>query len=227
MRDAPNVNGPADIPKLRLYLLDLWRKGGPLDNTVGAGDAFAIPGQGKPPAGRTWGEWERQQLANAELWWVSADMTDLTQAVSKTIPEETTPEQVTIPSSSGLVVFEKPWVGVDSMNKDVQVAVAAVLWGRTSLGYLPGRSEPTTTAISFSCYEYLPEWVRMKASEFLGGSPLFGEPSTAPGGLRMDQITRFMDSGGHLDAVAFEDIVAKTPEEFVRWRKTSSPGLPK
>lgn len=200
--NAPEVNGPQDLPKLRLYLLHLWRKNGPMDRIVATGEPFALPGQ--DPKGRSWSEWERYQLANAELWWVSKDMTDLTQAVSKSIPADVKPPDIRIPSDAGLIVFEKPWMGVDARNTEVQVAVSAVLWGRTNLGKLAGRDqEPPVEAVSFSCYEYLPEWVNLNPPKADGSS-----------GLRVDQIKRFLDSGGEIDTMIYNGQRFSTQKEI-------------
>src|SRR5690606_35200953 len=68
------------------------------------------------------------RLSTAELFWVSADTTDLAMHASTTLPSyELQPED--LPSPSGLIVFERPIADFPGHTYETCHAVAAA-WGR-------------------------------------------------------------------------------------------------
>lgn len=132
------VNGPAELPDFRLWLLDQWQPGRFFSIYAAASNS------------RPWLElqdfdlleptFDRRMLSTASLWWVSTDMANLIQAAAPTLPPTTLTHEL-LPAPSGLVRFETPLLGIDA-NPALQnnVRVDAILWGSSMLG--PTQSPP-------------------------------------------------------------------------------------
>jgi hypothetical protein len=69
-----------------------------------------------------------EELAEAELWWVSEDMCDLLQAAYQNLPPTTLTDEM-VPSRAGMVFFAKPLWGMDSRVEDHQIDLQAMQWG--------------------------------------------------------------------------------------------------
>lgn len=169
--DIP-VRGPRDVPTLRLMLLDGWRLGGPYD--VSADLAVEAGPDGRmrrtlSPA------FDSTALANASLWWATADMTALVQHAAASLPPTSLTEDL-LPADWGLAVFARPLVGSAADTGD-PIWVHALLWGLTmkadeQFGPLPAAIrgfDPAApgAAVSISCYGRL------------GTDPATGKRSTA------------------------------------------------
>ena len=72
--------------------------------------------------------WMFEEMTESTLWWVSEEMCDLLQASFATMPPTTLTDDL-VPCRSGLVIFAKPIVGMDSRVEDHQIDLQAMLWG--------------------------------------------------------------------------------------------------
>ena len=92
--------------------------------------------------------WYRDSLEHAQLIHVSEDLSDILFASVDTVPHDTVLTEEMMPTTHGLVLFETPFIGIDSGEVYEQVRVDAVLWGNVRLparddvfgteGVLPG-----------------------------------------------------------------------------------------
>jgi hypothetical protein len=153
---APVVHGPAQLPDLRTWLMSKWTDAGPF--AAGARARASM----HPLRHQDWRahvSWERDTLRRADLWWVSADMVDLLLAVAAGIPDDATHDDAPPLSPAGLVVFEKPWQGIDTDDPDNVVTVDAMLWGGSNLPPIPERGDQPlgegVVCASFSSYRRL------------------------------------------------------------------------
>ena len=94
-------------------------------------------------------ERERRVLRQASLWWVSEDMAELTTAASASIPDDVTPQDLTVPGEQayGMAVLAKPWLAIDANDADHSVRVDVIAWGPTVVEH--------RRALSLSFYRYL------------------------------------------------------------------------
>lgn len=155
MTSAPEVRTPRDLAELRTWLLDQWQYDKPF--------ACYTRARGSSTCGMfesTSDVWERRTLAAADLYWVSEDMVDLLLATASSVPDDVKIKDLTPPSSTGLVVFAKPWFGTDSVDGTrPKIEVDAMLWGGSHLGSIP--SDPKRAdkrgfiAVSTSMYRHL------------------------------------------------------------------------
>lgn len=129
---APVVVGPAQVPDLRLWLIDQWRDSGAFKRAARVERGAA--------QGSNYGDAERHTLASAGLWWVSEDMVDLLMAAVPSVPDDVTLDHLHRPAPAGLVVFAKPWFGIDGRRPDERVQVDALTWGGA---VLPPVARPT------------------------------------------------------------------------------------
>ncbi len=127
---------PTDLPDLRLWLHEQWKPGREYyeiakDPRVKfhIGD---IRFRGDREVAKNFGDWERSQLEQASLWWVSAEMVDLLLASTASVPDGTYVSDLNRPMHTGLVVFEKPWLGT-ATDADDPIEISAMLWGQTRL----------------------------------------------------------------------------------------------
>lgn len=138
--------------------MEQWRPGGVFDSIAARAIAerhvhLALD-PGKPGA---LAAWEARQLTTATLWWVGEDMVDLLMAAAASIPDDVRLQDLPQPSHSGVVVFAKPWRGVDADRPDEQVEVDALVWGTDKLTgwWGPERQYATEIATSVSSYRKL------------------------------------------------------------------------
>jgi hypothetical protein len=138
---APPVVDARGVPDLRLWLMDQWRQGRTLHRYA----AKALDHQSqlfrRPANPVRFAEEEVHDLQAATLWWVGAEMVELLMAAAAGIPDEVVQYDLPVPSRSGLVVFERPWFGLDTHEEagilaipderapEGRIAVDAVSWG--------------------------------------------------------------------------------------------------
>lgn len=82
--------------------------------------------------------WFRRTLREAQLMHVTSEMCEVLFASLDSMPDERELEETDPPAPCGLVVFEQPFVGIDSGDEFEQVRVDGVLWGNV---YLPPRDD--------------------------------------------------------------------------------------
>lgn len=134
------VDGPRDVPRLRAALLNAW------------GDHQSIVtrdgrrGDSVDPA-------ERRGLGDANLLWVSVDLTDTIDALRESCPGDTTLATTTAPWPSGFAVFARQLSGVDAHGND-GLTLHAMLWTPVNV-ILPGApmNVPGPPAVGLSFYD--------------------------------------------------------------------------
>ncbi len=146
----------------------------------------------KPEQVRTipFGEWEFKQLEQATLWWVSAEMVDLLTAAIPSVPDDVLTSDLVMPEHTGLVVFEKPWMGTSTDAPD-PVPISMCLWGLTrlppirseedakrhGLSFYTGGQFPELNAISLSSYTKVNnEWLPLGRSDWPDHQPFTSSP---------------------------------------------------
>jgi hypothetical protein len=179
---APEVHAPSQLPDLRLWLADQWRPGRPFATTAAAMHSLrSVTASNAEHYARH----ERTLLEHATLWWVAEDMVDLLLASAAHVPDDVHLADLPKMPGAGLVVFEKPWWGIDADRPDRQVQVDAVLWGAARLPAIPhrGRTEPTM-ALSTCTYRRM-DFAMGLAGDELGlaaatGAIAHGQPIGKP-----------------------------------------------
>lgn len=152
---APDVRTPRDVPALRIWLRDEWKPGAAYDRVAAGTIVSRSPNPNANPGDVS--RWERETLERATLWWVGEDMVDLLLASARAVPDDVRVADVPEPAPSGLVVFAKPWWGIDTDDPTRQVQVDAIVWGGA---LLPPTIRPDTppegqTSVSISSYRRL------------------------------------------------------------------------
>jgi hypothetical protein len=111
------VNGPRDLPDLRLHLLDCWRPGGPLREAAAIMNPLFRSSSGLPSDfSSVEATFDQRAIETAALWYVSDDMSALVAASAPSLPATTlTPEL--LPTKSGIAFFARPLMGT-SADKD-------------------------------------------------------------------------------------------------------------
>jgi hypothetical protein len=140
-----NVNGPRDLPDLRLELLHNWRPGGPFRQASAViNPAMARSTHLGPTFSHMDSTFDSRALEDASLWYVTADMSQLVGSAATSLPPTTlTPEL--LPSKCGLAVFATPLTGMSADETTIDavmgvpldeqvpphspVEVHALLWG--------------------------------------------------------------------------------------------------
>jgi hypothetical protein len=117
------VKSPRELPDFRLWLMDQWRVGGHFDTYARLQPVEVILGE---PIVNVDAAVQRELLPEAELWWVTEDMTRLVEHSSTTLPETTLTMDL-IPSPYGLVVFATPLWGVQSDTGE-PISTDAMTW---------------------------------------------------------------------------------------------------
>ncbi|GAA0704988.1 hypothetical protein GCM10010193_70030 [Kitasatospora atroaurantiaca] len=115
---------PQDLPELRAALLDWTRRHGSdyFKSCVQDGAQRLFFPADPQTAGHWFANTDADRLAKADLYWVSAEMTELCVAAAKSMPEwELAPEDV--PSQQGFILFE----GLASLRPDYPST--AFSWG--------------------------------------------------------------------------------------------------
>jgi hypothetical protein len=230
---APTVEYPRDLPDLRLWLLDQWRVGGPLEEVAQLLDSVAgtvIP-HVRPGMSYMTEKFDRPTLKDATLWWVTPDMVDLVDHASRTLDVTLTHDM--IPDKAGFVYLEKPLIGIDADMPDRTVEVTAVMWGFDDLPPLYG--QPAQRALSISSYrrvtigdEKLDEGLF-----YLSSTILTAMQRRTAGGLRGDLIKGDIwvplgrtdwAFGQNANAPIFEDVLSPNQQDSMaedrRWLAT-------
>lgn len=159
MRDLPpmsphDVRGPRDVPSLRSFLLEQWGPDKPfrrmaVEQAVVSPDFGQYPSTGKEDFLKGFIVTETVMLQKANMWWVSEEMVDVLTATAPAVPNDVTVNDLLLPGPAGLVVFEKPVYGQDSLNNEVMVN--AIVWGLNKMGPVPSQPEGSTV-LSISSY---------------------------------------------------------------------------
>jgi hypothetical protein len=157
----PELTSPRQLPELRMTLLDRWRPGGDYHlaaEVVNAQPRLVGKEQYLPYAPR----FDGYALSQAELWWVTSDMTDLVEHAAVTLPPTTLTDDL-VPHDYGLAYFARPLLGTDADGSGNPVAVHMMLWGPTNIRQdgpnVPDELEPFVEAprhkaLTISCYGY-------------------------------------------------------------------------
>ncbi len=121
-----DLKGPRDLPDFRLWLMGQWAPGSLFDRLAQLQTVEVINGE---PVVNFDDRVQRAALPEAELWWVTEDMTALVEHSSRTLPETTLTEEL-IPARCGLIAFASPLVGTqyetgEPISTDVLVWVSA------------------------------------------------------------------------------------------------------
>lgn len=146
---APVVAGPEQLPDLRLWLADQWMPGRPFAITAAAMHASRSIVTAQPEQYR---RAELAMLQHATLWWVAEPMVDLLLASARDVPADLHLGDLPQLPSAGLVVFAKPWWGIDADQPGRQVQVDALLWGVVQLPRLLVRDGGPTVALGICTY---------------------------------------------------------------------------
>jgi hypothetical protein len=169
----------AHLATTRQRLLDFWHS----DQGVRFADAFWMtsPSSFRGLAG-TFAELESDRLTQAELFWVSADMSKMVMASAKMLPGFTlNPEDLMTPC--GLVWFDDPLPLIDIHGTELKVccmswsiAYAAVAGSES----LPSANEKMCPGVWISLYDHSEQFISYGIPDgvmFLGGSFIqFGSP---------------------------------------------------
>lgn len=145
---APDVQTPAQLADLRLWLADQWKPGRPFHDLAAAMHSARSITASNPVA---YANHERGLLEHATLWWVAEDMVDLLLASAANVPDDVHVADLPKMPGAGLVVFAKPWWGVDADQPDRQVQVDALLWGAARLPAIPSRGRPDAGMALSTC----------------------------------------------------------------------------
>lgn len=145
---APTCSTPNELPDLRLWLRDQWRPGGPFSR-VAEYSPLGLSEPGLPPYDPSkFSHYEHRTLSEASLWWVAPDMVDLLLASAPTIPDDARGDELQVPAPAGLIVFGKPWFGLDAWGTGNAVQVDALTWNTARLPYRPGEEPRLAWALS-------------------------------------------------------------------------------
>lgn len=150
---APQVHTPADLPDLRLWLAEQWTPGRPFARAAAPyhsarADRLHSSRQHLADQAIGYAAHERQVLHHATLWWVAEPMVDLLLAAAAGVPEDTTMADLPPMPTNGLVMFAKPWLGIDGTRAGYSVQVDALAWGMVSVPAQEGPGRRLAMAIS-------------------------------------------------------------------------------
>lgn len=148
---APTVHTPADVAELRLWLNDQWKPGQPFGTAAARHHAYRSRTSASAAG---YASHELHCLQHATLWWVAEDMVDLLLAAAAGIPDDVALADLPHMPGAGLVVFAKPWLGIDADAPNRTVQVDALLWGAARLPQMPDR-EGNPPALTVSTYRLL------------------------------------------------------------------------
>lgn len=100
-----------------------------LSTAVSLSDSKTNPfGDANPDYSAKSMEWMAGELLDAPIYWASSDMVDLLTHAAPSMPPTTMTREI-MPSPSGVVFFEKAYVGKDARASGGVVHVQAYLWG--------------------------------------------------------------------------------------------------
>lgn len=116
----PTVEGPADLPDLRAWLLHEWRPGTAL-----------FDGFGESP-------WINRTLKAAALWWVEPGTCEVLAESAPSIPADLTLDLRDLPTPCGLAVLAVDLEGIDADPAwnvlRGKVRVSGIMWGPITIG---------------------------------------------------------------------------------------------
>lgn len=128
---------PQDVPALRAHLVSMWGRGRPLDEFTRKLSDLKIQGFAAPDQEAAN---ELRALREGEMWWVQRDMLHLMLAATPEVPGDTRLEELPMPAPYGFVVFEEPWLGIDSVVAGKTFEVDAITWSTGQITGVPGMS---------------------------------------------------------------------------------------
>jgi hypothetical protein len=119
------VPRPQDVAYLRREMVDWWSQRGGWQHQYALQGRIPMRGyEGIPLEAESARWWMEINLREAELYWVSPDMSDVVASLYATIPEcEPQP-----PCESGMVVFAKSMPGTDAQDGGL-IYTTALMWG--------------------------------------------------------------------------------------------------
>jgi hypothetical protein len=120
------VNGPRDLPELRLWLLDMWR--GPF--LAHAATSVADRFMDDPRYAHLDPHAEPHFLNRAELWWITPEMSRLVRRAAESLPPTTLTEELIPKNKVVFAVFAEPLIGTDAEIEGSEMNVRALLWYR-------------------------------------------------------------------------------------------------
>jgi hypothetical protein len=112
---------PRDVAEWRNSLMHAWAPGGILAEMA---PSLMVVGQTFEP------QWEFNTLKDASLWFVGSGMCELLDHAAPQLPDTLLTDDI-CPFPEGLVVFEKPLLGIDAEGSDFKVSIGAYVWGRS------------------------------------------------------------------------------------------------
>lgn len=166
---AVQVTNPRDLPELRLHLLAQCAPGGPLDRLSAVLGEQTIDGT---PVSEFQAHTEHYRLANAALWWVSADMSALIDRAAATLPPTTLTVDL-MPDEFGFALFARPLMG-SAADTGEPMAIDALSWGLGAFRDPHG----ATLALGITAYRLL----RPERGPIIDSS---GEQAPGPGDIVM------------------------------------------
>lgn len=78
-------------------------------------------------------QWYQEMLPTAQLIHITADLCEVLFATLDSVPDDLVLSETDPPVLNGLVVFETPFIGLDSENVGNEIRVDAMLWGPVQL----------------------------------------------------------------------------------------------
>jgi len=150
-----------------------------------------LPGPGDPSAAA---KWEHYALGEAEMFYVAEPMCDLLLASARGVPLDVMQSDLVPICSRGLVLFEKPWLGMAIEGTPIQVE--ALLWGPTELPPITPDDAPDATihALSVSTYvldhsgEVGPVWCVLGRSDWPQRVAIGEEPWPMPEAVKQSYV---------------------------------------
>ncbi|MGM1061393.1 hypothetical protein [Saccharothrix sp. Mg75] len=168
---------PHDLPAVRLYLREFFAQPEALafhTQMVKEGrfslDLIRSPRPER--AARLILDGERERLAEAALYWVSPEMTQVATAAASTLPEDLRIDETHQPAEQGFIVFAEP-IGsyLGDVLGDRRVDIAAASWG-------PLVGKPDATGVTFYSVRDL-DYVRYSLTRIFGQPPKRAELDAA------------------------------------------------
>jgi hypothetical protein len=120
---------------------------------------------------------EYERLANAALYWVSPEMTQVALAAADTLPEDLRIDETHQPADRGFIVFGEP-IGsyIGDLFGDRQIPIAAMTWGPA---FYPTKNDPAIGVTFYSASDY--EYVRNALPRIVGRPPRSSDLDKAKG----------------------------------------------
>lgn len=162
IESAPMGRRPEEVPEIRSWLATHLAEGGSLDYALQRWNAEAAQvGRAAP----THPDVERTGLAEARLFWVPPEETEVIVSGSQDLPADMILTEDMVPSPSGFVVFAGDWYGWDARTGTKSFfPIRAMRWGPVSLPtHFPddvpvygqgviNDDHPSVLGIALSCY---------------------------------------------------------------------------